>query len=238
MTLTAYGSTAFAQTARPNQRELIFHGDTVRLAAQIDYPTSPPPKVGFPLIFVLPHAGAHTRRDYDHYTALALECGYAVFRWDKRGSGSSGSSGRGSPLQDAITAYQTALAQPGINRQHVVILGQNEGTLMLSDIFADLERTQPPRAAVLIGNLLDRHDILKVRTEVRILIGEDDWISSTVYGHEPCEAHQVAYGFRSQFSDAHNADRLLRDTRYSDSRMHTGARQLLKDWLTTLLGTQ
>ena len=40
-----------------------------------------------------------------HYADVALEAGYAVFRWDKRGTGRSGSGGLGSPIEDAVKAY-------------------------------------------------------------------------------------------------------------------------------------
>src|SRR5215212_8223910 len=97
--------------------EVIFAGDEVRLAGQIDYPDTPRPQDGYPLLFVLHHACCTSREDYSEYAEIALANGYAVFRWDKRGTGRSGDSGRGSTTQDAVNAYDIALTQPDINRK-------------------------------------------------------------------------------------------------------------------------
>jgi len=99
--------------------ELTFAGDNVRLAGQLDYPDRPKPEQGYPLLFVLHHAGCNARADYGHYARMGLMKGYAVFRWDKRGMGRSGASGRGSTTQDAVNAYEIALSQPGINRRRL-----------------------------------------------------------------------------------------------------------------------
>ena len=64
---------------------------------------------------MLHHACCNTREDYNDYAEVALANGYAVFRWDKRGTGRSGDSGRGSTTQDAVNAYDIALAQPDVN---------------------------------------------------------------------------------------------------------------------------
>jgi uncharacterized protein len=216
-------------------REVIFAGDGVCLAGQVDYPadaaSSP---CGYPLIFVLHHAGGNTRRDYDHYAHLGLNNGFVVFRWDKRGTGKSGAGGRGSPLQDAINAYQTALSQPGINKEKVIILAQGEGTLMLSDLFEDFAKVQQPYAALLVGNLLDKDDVVKIKTRVQIIIGANDWISWELYGRDACAAHNESLDYGARFSVAHHADRLLIDTRYPDQRIHIGAKQIIKDWLQSL----
>lgn len=216
-------------------REVVFAGDGVRLAGQIDYPGAHHPPAGYPVIFILHHAGGNTRDDYRHYADIGLEMGCAVFRWDKRGTGSSGAGGRGSTLQDAVAAYKCALSQPGIDRNKVIILAQGEGTLMLSDIFNDLAALQQPQAALLVANLLDKQDILAIRTRLQIIIGENDWISWRLYGKEACDAHLEAYPFGARFSVAHHADRLLIDTRYpGKNRFHIGAKQIIRDWLASL----
>lgn len=211
--------------------EVIFAGANVQLAGQIDYPESPIPDNGLPLVFILHHAGGHTRASYQHYAEVALEAGYAVFRWDKRGTGRSGSGGLGSPIDDAIQAYRTALSQPNIDLKRVIVLTQGEGSLMLSDIFERLE-PEKPAAALLIGNLLDKVDILKIKTQIQVIIGEDDWISWQVYGRDACEEHRLNYDYGAAFSVAHHANRLLKDTRYEDQRFHLGAKQIISDWLT------
>jgi uncharacterized protein len=216
-------------------RELVFAGDEVRLAGQIDYPAAPPPADGFPIIFILHHAGGNTRADYEHYACVGLESGYAVFRWDKRGTGRSGAGGRGSTLQDAVNAYEVALEQPHINHQRIIILAQGEGTLMLSDLFESLREIQRPYAALLVGNLLDQRDILALDTRLKIIIGENDWISWQEYGKKACDSHNARYRYDSTFSVAHHADRMLIDTRHPEQRnIHIGAKHIIKDWLNSL----
>lgn len=222
-------------TSVTQSREVVFAGDGVRLAGQIDYPGAHHPPAGNPLIFILHHAGGNTRHDYQHYADIALEMGCAVFRWDKRGTGSSGAGGRGSALQDAVSAYRHAIAQPGLNTKRTIILAQGEGTLMLSDIFDDLSAAEHPYAALLVANMLDKQDILAIKTRLQIIIGENDWISWRLYGKEACDAHNAAYEFGARFSVAHHADRLLIDTRYpGKNRFHIGAKQIIRDWLAGL----
>src|ERR1043165_7949893 len=96
------------QQAVERSRELTFAGDNVCLSGQIDYPPSASPHDGFPLVFVLHHAGSEDREWYAPFAQLALQSGYAVFRWDKRGTGHSGAGGRGSTTQDAVNAYEIA----------------------------------------------------------------------------------------------------------------------------------
>lgn len=215
-------------------REVVFAGDNVRLAGQMDYPKSLMPQAGYPVVVILHHAGGNTRSDYAHYAAIAQDCGYAVFRWDKRGTGRSGASGLGSSMQDAINAYATALKQPFIDECKVIILAQGEGTLLLSEAFAAFERIQHPFGALLIGSLLDQKQILAVQTRIQVIIGANDWISWQTYGKAPCDAHNAIYKYGARFSVAHHADRLLIDTRKPGQRVHIGAKHIIKEWLQTL----
>lgn len=216
-------------------REVVFAGDGVRLAGQIDYPGAHHPPAGNPIIFILHHAGGNTRDDYKHYAEIGLEMGCAVFRWDKRGTGRSGAGGRGSTLADAISAYRNAISQPGINPKRVIVLAQGEGTLMLSEIFDEMSEIESPYAALLVANMLDKQDILALKTQIQVIIGENDWISWRLYGKEACDAHNAAYDYGARFSVAHHADRLLIDTRYpGKNRFHIGAKQIIKDWLSNI----
>lgn len=217
-------------------REVIFAGDSVRLAGQIDYPrTHPLNATQYPVLVVLQHAGGNTRADYRHYAQIALECGYAVFRWDKRGTGSSGSSGVGSALNDAVAAYSTALKQPFIDPKRAIILAQGEGTVLLSEGYDQFEAEQPLFGALLIGNMLDEREILSIKTRIQILLGAKDWLNWQVYGKAACDSHRRTYPHGAQFTVAHHADRLLLDTRKPGMRFHIGAKQIIKDWLNELV---
>ncbi len=215
-------------------RDVPFAGDSVFLAGQIDYPDSPAPIDGYPLLVILHHAGGRTRDDYASYAHTALEMGFAVFRWDKRGAGRSGGSGRGSTHNDTLNAYKVALHQPAINRARVVILALSDGTLMLRDIFDALAQVQQPYAALLVGNQLDETQILTIKTRIYILMGDNDWISWHSYGQVASSAHATAYPYGAQFNVVHFADRLLLDSRTGARALHLSAKQLMKDWLRTI----
>jgi alpha-beta hydrolase superfamily lysophospholipase len=223
-------------SAIPNPaREIVFAGDNVRLAGQMDYPTTPMPLNGYPVMVILHHAGGNTRSDYAHYTATALESGYAVFRWDKRGTGRSGASGLGSSAMDAVKAYGIALKQPAIDPTQAVILAQGEGTLLLSETFEAFVAISQPFGVLLIGSLLDQKQILSIKARIQVIIGANDWISWQAYGKAPCDAHNAAYKYGARFSVAHHANRLLIDTRKPhEQRFHIGAKQIIKEWLAIL----
>lgn len=219
----------------PISQEIVFAGDHVCLAGQIDYPSTPPPLEGYPIMVILHHAGGNMRQEYAHYTQVALESGVAVFRWDKRGTGNSGAGGIGSSQHDAVKAYKTALHQPRINPKRALVLAQSEGSRLLGATFADFAAVQAPIGALLIGNLLDVQQVLAIQTRIQILIGAEDWVSWREYGKAVSDAHQQAYpSLGAAFSVAHHADRLLIDTRKKGRHFHLGAKQVIKDWLKSL----
>ncbi|MGB1286462.1 MAG: hypothetical protein ACPG7F_08020, partial [Aggregatilineales bacterium] len=65
-------------TPTGSSRLLSFAGDKVRLAGQLDYPASPPPPDGYPLIFIIQHATCNSRHGYEHISAIGARCGFAV----------------------------------------------------------------------------------------------------------------------------------------------------------------
>jgi pimeloyl-ACP methyl ester carboxylesterase len=211
-------------------RDLVFAGDGVLLAGQIDYPATKRPAGGYPLVFMLPNAGCNTRQYYAPYAHLALETGYAVFRWDKRGTGHSGAAGRGSTTQDAVNAYQTALDQPFIDPHHVTLIAEGAGTGMLGSSFGLFARVQHPTQVILISNLLDDNDILAIDAPIRIIMNEEDWNSWEVYGEAACSAHNRTYKHGATFYVARKNDRAIRDV--DGNIIHSGVRKALRDWLT------
>ncbi|GAB4513863.1 MAG: alpha/beta hydrolase [Anaerolineae bacterium] len=216
-------------------REITFAGDKVSLAGQMDYPAERPPLSGtYPLVFVLHHAGGNTRADYEHYTRMALRAGYAVFRWDKRGTGRSGASGRGSATQDAVYAYEAALDQPMIDNRRVVILAQNEATLLLGDTFGLFARLQAPAGVILVGNMLNEEAVLAITAPVCIIQGEYDWNQWKRYARAACAAHNEAYAYGADYYVAGETHRTLMVEDHQQLRFHKGARSAMQDWLKSL----
>jgi len=215
--------------------EIVFAGDEVRLAGQIDYPDTPRPENGYPLLFILHHACCNMREDYADYAEIALAQGYAVFRWDKRGTGRSGDGGRGSTTQDAANAYEVAISQADINRKRVVILAVGSGSALLGSSFGLFARTQHPYAALLVANMLDEREILALDTRIKIMMSPEDWNSPEVYGEAAAQAHKQAYRHGASFFLSDGGDNLLMtEDIYGRTSLYHSARKVVGDWLNSL----
>lgn len=208
---------------------IVFSGDHVKLAGQIDYPDTPPLATGYPLIFVLQHACCTGLQGHEHYAQLGNLCGYAVFRWDKRGTGSSGSGGMGSPIQDALDAYHNAITQPLVDPNRVFILAQNEGTLLLGEQYDAFQKINPIAGAILAGNMLDENQIVGLDMPLHIVHGENDWFSAGRYAQRVSQAHENAHGYGTDYYIAANASRRLKDVH--TQQYHKGAWESIKGWL-------
>lgn len=218
-------------------RDLIFAGDDVRLAGQLDYPQRPAPADGFPLLFILHHAGCESRDWYFPFAVMGTKAGFAVFRWDKRGTGRSGASGSGSTSQDAVNAYETALEQPHINHNRVVILAQGAGTGLLGSAYGLFARLQNPYGVILASNMLDAEDILAIQTRTLIVVGEKDWNPSEQYVTAASEAHQRAYTHGAAAHVIASADRKLLQLNTENPTIHPHALGVMSDWLQELCQT-
>ncbi len=214
--------------------EIVFAGDGVRLAGQIDYPVSTPISKGYPLLFTLPPVGWNTRQDGKHYARIALNVGFAVFRWDRRGTGGSGAGGYGSAVQDAINAYETALAQPHLDRSRVVILAQAESTQTLAEQFGLFARLARPAGVILASNRLDANAITALDAPLYILQGEQDWHDCERYARSAVAAHQQTYSHGAQHYIAPGADKDIMVNQHESRVFHLGAVHKLQDWLKTL----
>lgn len=218
--------------ASPLTDEMIFAGDEVRLAGQIDYPTVPRSSTRFPLLFILHHACASTRDDYADYAEIGLDGGYAVFRWDKRGAGSSGGGGRGSTTQDAVNAYEIALEQPHVDRKRAVILALGAGTALLGSSFGLFARVEHPFGVLLVANMLDENEVLAIDTRLHIVAGQDDWNSPDKYAITAAAVHNRAYRYGASSFIAPHADRMILT---NNATLHDGARKDMRAWLKHIL---
>jgi uncharacterized protein len=215
-------------------KELTFAGDHVCLAGQVNYPNIEPPANGYPLIFLLPHAGSNTRDDYAHYVEIALASGYAIFLWDKRGTGRSGASGRGSTMRDALSAYKTALEQDAIDPDNVIIFSQCASTQLLGESFAAFAEIQSPYGALLVGNMLDAEAIRTIKTQIFVAYGEEDWNDWQIYARDACESHNTLYDLDAAFYLAPNANRMLMVKQDNEKIFHADASRAILDWLQSL----
>ncbi len=210
--------------------EIIFAGDQVGLSGQIDAPDHKTRRT-YPLLFVIHHAAAPSREGYTSFTDLALECNYAVFRWDKRGSGRSGGSARGSTIQDAVNAYEIALEQAVVRRQHAVILAFGAGTALLGNSFGLFARVQRPAGVLLVSNQLNSRQILAMDTRVLLVSGSGDWNATPEYTALPALAHRKTYSHGADAFVAPDADSMLMMV---SGDMHPRARKEIATWLQSL----
>jgi uncharacterized protein len=208
---------------------LDFAGDSVRLAGQIDYPASKRPAEGYPLIFVIQHATSTSRADFEHIAQLGMDTGAAVFRWDKRGTGKSGTGPNGSAEKDVLKAYETAIAQPSINPERVIIFAQNEGSLILEELYRQIFKVRQPLGVILAGNMLDEDAILTINVPVHIVASKNDWNAWQTYAEAAADVHAAKYKSTASFYVATNTNRLLMYT--SGNTFHKGAESSIKHWL-------
>jgi len=212
--------------------EVIFAGDSVRLAGQIDYPNIPASPQGYPLLFIIPNACCTGRRGFEHHKEIGNEAGFAVFRWDKRGTGRSASGGIGSAEQDAVNAYLAAIQQADIDANRVVIWTQTDASLLLGENYNKFKEIQTPLGIILSGNMLDENAILNLDTRILCITGERDWNLATRYAIKTTLSHNEQYNLDATSYVAQFADRKLIDTR--NNLFHVGAQATIYDWLTQL----
>ncbi len=212
--------------------EVIFAGDNVRLAGQIDYPNRPVPNNGYPLLFILPNACCTGRHGFNDHAQIGNKAGFAVFRWDKRGTGHSASGGQGYAEQDAINAYETAIHQADINPNQVVIWSQTDASLLLGENYQGFKAVQKPMGVILSGNMLDENNITKLETRIFCVTGERDWNLASRYAINASIVHNKTYNLNAGSYIAQFANRKLIDTR--NNLFHAGAEATIHDWLSIL----
>jgi len=214
-------------------KHFFFAGDNVRLAGQIDYPDRmPTTDSGYPLIFIIQHATSNTREGYAHIARLGNDLGIAVMRWDKRGTGNSGAGGSGSIQIDTLGAYETAITQPHIDREKVIIFAQNEGTLLIAEAYQEFENLHHPLGIILSGNMVDETLITRFDTQLHIVTSKNDWNAWQIYAETVSKAHTHKYANKypeTQFYVAPNTNRRLMYD--NGGTFHRGAATSIQDWL-------
>jgi pimeloyl-ACP methyl ester carboxylesterase len=218
------------------RRQIRFVSQGVRLAGELDLPLGDAPA---PLAFVIHHSGPVDRDSYGYLAELLVQEGYAVFRFDKRGTGASGGEYGCCESLDALAAYRAVVPEDGIDRCNVFIVAQSIGTRHLVERFEGYARAQPPRGVVLLSSLLDAHDIQAIRAPVHIVISDSEPRVEQL-GRLAVEAHQDKYPFGASYYVAEQTEHTLFEIRtgpidWNDpewtQRYHRGAIKSLINWL-------
>ena len=153
------------------RRQVRFASQGVILAGELDLPLGDSPA---PLVFVIHHSGPVDRDSYGYLAELLVAEGYAVFRFDKRGTGMSGGEYGCCESKDALAAYRAAIAQDGIDHCNVFIVAQSVGTEHLAERFEEYVRARPPCGVAFLSNLLDAGSIDVIAAPVHIIISDSE----------------------------------------------------------------
>jgi len=218
------------------RREVRFQSGDATLAGELDLPTGDGPA---PLVFIIHHSGPVTRDAYGYLAEILLPEGFAVFRFDKRGTGHSTGEYGCCEADDALAAYRAAVGQPGIDRQRVFIVAQSVGTQHLAGQFAAFQAIQPPRGVALLSNLLGPETITAVAAPILVIVAESEPELARI-GPDAVTAHQAALPYGAELYIAAGAEHTLFDITdgpidWTDpawvTRYHRGAMAYLVGWL-------
>jgi pimeloyl-ACP methyl ester carboxylesterase len=224
------------------RRQVRFPDRDVDLAGELDLPFGTGPA---PLVFVIHHSGPVDRDAYGYLAELLVVEGYAVFRFDKRGTGLSEGQYGCCEADDVLAAYRAAVVQEGVDRCNVFIVAQSIGTQHLAGQFEQYVQAQAPRGVVLLSNLLDQDGITAIAAPVHIIVSDSEPDIEAV-SQAAAEAHQSRYPFGASYYIAEHSEHTLFDIRsgpidWADPgwtrRYHRGAMQSLINWLNSQRGS-
>jgi alpha/beta superfamily hydrolase len=224
------------------RRQVRFADRGVDLAGELDLPLGTGP---VPLVFIIHHSGPVGRDAYGYLAELLVVEGYAVFRFDKRGTGMSEGQYGCCEADDALAAYQAAVVQEGVDRCNVFIVAQSVGTKHLAGQFEQYVQAQPPRGVALLSNLLDQDSVTAIAAPVHIIVSDSEPNVAAV-SQAAAKAHQGRYPFGASYYIAEHTEHTLFDIRsgpidWADPgwtrRYHRGAMQSLIDWLDSQRGS-
>jgi alpha-beta hydrolase superfamily lysophospholipase len=218
-------------------QEVVFQSsDGTRLAGQFDWP---PGQTRPPLVFIIHHADPIDRHQYQFLATRLLPAGYAVFRFDKRGTGRSGGAYGCCEDDDALAAYRAAIERGGFDPERVFIVAQSIGTRILADRFAEFEQIHQPTGVILLSNLLENEEVLAIKAPLHIIVSDSEPNLAAI-GPGAVQAHQAAYDYGASVYVALQTEHTLFDISagpidWSDpswpEKFHSGAWQSLLSWL-------
>ncbi len=221
------------------RREVRFAAkDGVILAGELTLPRNQEQPA---LVVIIHHSGPVDRDAYGYLAELLVGRGYAVFRFDKRGTGASAGRYGCCEAEDALAAYRAAVAQEGIDRQRVFIVAQSIGTRYVARLFADYVAITPPKGVALLSNVLGPEEIIAIATPIHVIVADSEPDLQRI-GPAAVAAHNARWSQQASLYIAEGAEHTLFDIRdgpidWSDpgwvQRYHRGAMASLLDWLET-----
>lgn len=235
LTGDALPTPALAEITR-EQREVRFTSGDVTLAGELDLPLG---EGDAALVFIIHHSGPATRNAYGYMAELLTEAGFAVFRFDKRGTGLSEGMYGCCEAEDALAAYRAAVMQPDIDRSRVFIVAQSIGSEHLAAHFAAFAEIQPPAGVVLLSSLLGPERVVNIKAPLHIIVSDSEPNLDAITV-QAVEAHHRQTGYESSYYIAAHSEHTLFDIAEGPidwsnpawvKRYHRGAMQSMVAWL-------
>jgi len=211
-------------------------GDGIMLAGELTLPRNRSQPA---LVVIIHHSGPVDRDAYGYLAELLVARGYAVFRFDKRGTGDSEGVYGCCEAEDALAAYRAAVAQSGIDTRRVFIVAQSIGTRYVAASFADYVAATPPKGVALLSNLLGPDEVMAIVAPIHIIVADSEPDLQRI-GPDAVAAHNARWPKSASLYIAEGAEHTLFDIRdgpidWSDPgwvrRYHRGAMTSLLDWL-------
>ncbi|WP_298402980.1 alpha/beta fold hydrolase [uncultured Chloroflexus sp.] len=219
------------------RREVRFSADDgITLAGELTLPHQPALP---PLVVIIHHSGPVDRDAYGYLAELLVARGYAVFRFDKRGTGASGGAYGCCEAADALAAYRAAVAQPGINQRRVFLVAQSIGTRYVAASFAEYVAATSPCGVALLSNLLGPDEITAIAAPIHVIVADSEPDLQHI-GPDAVVAHNARWPYGASLYIAEGAEHTLFDIRdgpidWSNpnwvQRYHRGAMASLLEWL-------
>jgi alpha-beta hydrolase superfamily lysophospholipase len=230
------GCGTVSEASQPHPPDIRFAAaDGTLLAGELLMPEQSPRA----LVMIIHHAGPVDRTSYTYMVEQLLPAGYAVFRFDKRGTGASGGRYGCCEFSDALAAYAAAVQQPATAHLPVIIVAQSMGTRALAEQFAAFVALRPPAAVALLSNLLEPAAITTITTPIIVIVADSEPALAQI-GPQAVAAHNAALPFSAELYIAAGAEHSLfditdgpidwEDPRWAE-RYHRGAMRALLDWL-------
>lgn len=235
LTGDALPTPALAEITR-ERREVRFTSGDVTLAGELDLPLG---EGDAALVFIIHHSGPATRNAYGYMAELLTEAGFAVFRFDKRGTGLSEGMYGCCEAEDALAAYRAAVMQPDIDRSRVFIVAQSIGSEHLAAHFAAFAEIQPPAGVMLLSSLLGPERVVNIKAPLHIIVSDSEPNLDAITV-QAVEAHHRQTGYESSYYIAAHSEHTLFDIAegpidWSDpawvKRYHREAMQSMVAWL-------
>jgi alpha/beta superfamily hydrolase len=145
--------------------------DSTSLAGQLDLPAGAPP---YPAAVIIHHSGAVDRCAYDYMARLLVQAGFAVFRFDKRGTGQSDGDYGCCEDEDAVRAWAQAATLPEVDSERLFLIAQSRGTQIVADRIDEITSAQQPRGIVLLSSLLGGAELVRLPAPLLLILSDSE----------------------------------------------------------------